>query len=96
MSNTIIVTIPVQEYSENKYNGVTNEYDENGDRIRQRCYLEEALDLAGCNDAQVGGFGRTEINGSTYHTRERFNKEVIRNSFLRNEPVVVELVPLYF
>ena len=76
----IKVTIPVQEYDEEKYIGTP-------------CYLEQALMDAGYKNVYVGAIGRTRIDGKHYKPVTPFSCGILRDSFERNEPVNVVLIP---
>lgn len=78
----IVVTIPTQEYSRNKYIGNI-----------VRCYLEEALDKAGFKYVSVSGGGSTKIGITWYTPSEPFNATIVKEAFDKNESITVTLIP---
>ena len=82
---SIIVTIPAQEYNDNKYIGIS-----------QRCYLEEALDKAGFVGATVSGDGYTRFESDDYFLRWRpvevFNANTVKEAFNAGQAITVKLV----
>lgn len=85
---SIIVTIPAQEFDPEKYLGQ-----------RQRCYLEDALDKAGLVGAKVLGFGETKFENEDPSSRwmpaEPFNGIAVKEAFDAGQAITVKLVKIY-
>ena len=84
----IKVIIKAQKYCNAKYTGVDRETGK-----ACRCYLEEALDLAGIPGSNTWGFGRTELGGKMYEPTEKFDSRTVEEAFIREEDIRVTLVP---